>query len=127
MIAIGEHGGGLSTMFWDVDECYNITNLDEIYDPIFALTEDVVSEFYDRLSHLDFSVNYSFVIAAMDPHHFYSDYVVKVTYTDGAYDIISRSEQSYFSKDSELVKEASLVAVSDFEVFIKEYLPNNAN
>ena len=116
---LGENSG--LSVFGHADENLSIENLDNLLDPIKTLEGDVAFEFYDNVAHMPFSVTFVFVLAAYDPSHGFFNYVAKITYENGEYDIISEGKQ-YFSSRSENERITILECLVDWNSFVEEYL-----
>ncbi len=81
----------------------------------------MAKEFYDGVAHMPFSVTFVFALAAMDPSYGFYDYLAKITYDNGDYDIISQGMQQYaFEADEDGF--GIYDCCVDWNLFIEGYL-----
>ena len=99
---------------------YTISNLDNLLDPIRTLEGDEARAFFNRAKNINFSHTQVIVLAPSDPHHGFYDYVAKITYDNGDYDVISNEKQYYYVNGEETYSIKSYGG--EWNEFIKEYL-----
>ena len=83
----------------------------------------VAKDFYERLKNMPASVEFFFVLAAVDPadpnHH---GYAARIIYKNGEYDVISDWVQTYHNADGTSDGFGKTIIEADWTTFIEEYL-----
>ena len=107
------------------DESYEIYDLEELIDndlaPVATLTSEQYSDFADRLKEIEFNDTWVIMLASMDVDYSFRGYVVKVTYANGEYEILSRSSQAYHNEEGHYMGTV-VCEEGDWNRFIKEYM-----
>lgn len=83
----------------------------------------VAKDFYERLKNMPASVEFFFVLAAVDPadpNH--SGYAARIIYKNGEYDVISDWVQTYHNADGTSDGFGKTIIEADWTTFIEEYL-----
>lgn len=104
--------------FYGWDE--NIDQMEEELDPIDALDAENYDDFVKDLEKLTFTDHLFLILAPMDPDYNYHGYTVKITYSNGDYDILSHACQLYDSGEDD--RETNWSCDEDkWNTFIEKY------
>ncbi len=57
--------------------------------PAYTIPEEQTEEFFEDLSKIRFTDHIIIVLAAIDPSFVFDDWVVRINYTDGSFDLLS--------------------------------------
>ena len=113
-------------------EIYCLDNNSSHYDdfveteqPIYTLKEDQIDGFIDELENIRFDDSIFIVLAAMDPSFYYGEWVVRINYDDGSYDLISCDGYGATYDENGLIVSTNHYSYDDekWEEFVKSYLP----
>lgn len=93
--------------------------------PAYTLPEEQTEEFFEDLAKIRFRDYIIIVLAAIDPSFYFGDWVVRINYTDGSFDLLSNGgyNESY-DMNGEL-SDANHFSCDDEEwyAFIYKYIP----
>lgn len=113
----------------DADEIASIQILENLGNNVLAdvaLAELEPIEFENfaaELEKLPFKNDMVIFLAAMDPSTHFGTYVVKVSYSDGAYELISCADyQEYYNADGEMGYKHYSLSTAKWESFLSEYM-----
>ena len=98
-----------------------IDDLDTLYTPTGTVSEDKYESFINNLNRLNFTRSHVKVISYTNPKEGnYKGYVLKITYKNGDFDIISRDAQIYHTAEGEKEydNDCNLIV---WTLFIKKY------
>ncbi|MPM90422.1 hypothetical protein SDC9_137543 [bioreactor metagenome] len=116
-----------SVDIYDMRNCEN--NYNDFFvaeTPVYTLTDDQLDDFLSDLADIRFSDHIIIVLAAVDPSFSYSNWVIRLNYTDGTYTLISSGGygETYDAK-GDLIKTNHFGCDDDeWRQFISRYLPS---
>ncbi|MBR6514034.1 MAG: hypothetical protein IKT46_04275 [Clostridia bacterium] len=99
----------------------------ELDNPVYTLDDDSKTDFITELSEIRFKDVIIITIAAIDPCFTYDEWVARINYNDGSYDLISCDgyNQSY-NANNECVSSNHYSCDNDeWKAFITSYLPED--
>lgn len=107
------------------DEVYDVYDLEELIDdnfiPAATLTSEQFSEFADRVGEFRFTDTYVIALASVQVDYSFAGYVVKITYANGEYELLSNGSQAYKNEKGHYMDSYSCDE-GDWNRFIEEYL-----
>lgn len=119
----------LSVEIYDLRDCEDSSfgNFLKDTSPIYELPEDEIEGFLSELADMGFSDIFVITLAAMDPSFYYDDWVARINYTDGSFQLLSSGGYGEtYDRDGNVTNSHHFGADDDewFE-FISKYLPES--
>ena len=115
-------------------EIYNTSQCEVAYSEFFKtepavyqIPDDQTADFLSDLSQIRFSDAIVIVLAAMDPSFYYGEWVTRINYTDGTYEMISCAGygETYDQNDNHIKSHHYGCDDDEWNNFIGKYLPTD--
>ncbi len=93
--------------------------------PVYTLPEDIIDDFLTKLSEIRFKDSIIITIAAVDPSFTYDEWIARINYTDGSYDLISCDGYGQSYNENNEVTDTNHYGCDNekWKEFITGYLP----
>lgn len=93
--------------------------------PVYTLPEDITDDFLTELSEIRFKDSIVITIAAVDPNFTYDEWVARINYADGSYDLISCDGYGQSYNETNEVTDTNHYGCDndEWKKFITGYLP----
>ena len=93
--------------------------------PVYEIPNEEIDDFTSDLAQIEFTRYIIITLAAIDPSLNYGDFVVRINYTDGSFELLSDGDFGQtFDQDGEVISGHRYGADSEeWEEFIGKYLP----
>jgi len=93
--------------------------------PVYEIPDEEIDDFTSDLAEIDFTRYIIIVLAAIDPSFNYGDFVVRINYTDGSFELLSDGGWGQtFDQDGEAISGHHYGCDDEeWEEFIGKYLP----
>ena len=89
---------GLALKYSVPESDRSIDHLDELYTPVSTVPKEQHGDFINELNQISFKfLKVTPMNTSFPKDNTYSGYVIKISYTDGAYDVISKKAQLYYT------------------------------